>query len=440
MPYSMVLAEPVGLVAGVVAGRVGGRIGRYFAEQLGIPTWLGGMISAATCHYLSAALTKAIINASLLDAPGGVANVAVTSPMTSVAHGLFDALSDAIPGLGEWLSGLADDPEVANTIQEFLGDALPTTPEEICDALAEADADPNAFSPDQIDAVAATFANTDATPLDLSLAELRFGGFDAMEATTAATFPACAGQLLLPQSSPQWVGNPFAYQQAYYAPYHQYNYYRQWWEFYGQWWEQHRQWWLEQYRQWFEQQASTQAAAWALQNPETIAQQFADTAGINCPPIERVSNINDMSDALRSSPAVYSHDCGWLSHLLGIEGGKIQINEIEFPEYVGKHGVGAYWTVGHELGHFYDLHHTGMLPFKDPDLLVRAERNADYFAGVLFRLTGKDPAHMQELFVELRLFPGSDRHLPGPSRWKDFMRGWQEGSPKWHSLFSKGSN
>ena len=62
-------------------------------------------------------------------------------------------------------------------------------------------------------------------PLDLSLAEPQFGGFEAMEASAAATFPACAGQLLLPQSPPQWVGNPFAYQQSYYAPYHQYDYY-----------------------------------------------------------------------------------------------------------------------------------------------------------------------------------------------------------------------
>ncbi|MBZ4421693.1 hypothetical protein [Myxococcus sp. RHSTA-1-4] len=78
MPYSMVVAEPAGLIAGVIVGRVGGHLGRFIAEECGLPTWFGGMLGAAGCHYLSAALTKLIINAGTADMAGAAANVAFT--------------------------------------------------------------------------------------------------------------------------------------------------------------------------------------------------------------------------------------------------------------------------------------------------------------------------------------------------------------------------
>src|SRR5882724_10268164 len=176
MPHSMVLAEPIGLIAGIVAGRVGGRFGRHVAQELGVPTWIGGLVGAAAAHYLSAAVTKAIINATLLDPVGGTANVTVTSPLTSVTHGLFDALTDAIPDLGGWLGELFNDSSLVDTVGEFLSDALPTTPDEVRDALAEAGIDPATYSSEQIDALTTNFSHASA-----SHGEPRFAGFGGVD-------------------------------------------------------------------------------------------------------------------------------------------------------------------------------------------------------------------------------------------------------------------
>jgi hypothetical protein len=162
MPHSMVLAEPIGLIAGIVAGRVGGRFGRYVAQELGVPTWIGGLVGAAASHYLSAAVTKAIINTTLIDPVGGTANVTVTSPLTSVAHGLFDALTDAIPDLGGWLGELLNDSSLVDAVGEFLSDALPTTSDEVREALAEAGVDPAMYSSEQIDALTTNFSQANA--------------------------------------------------------------------------------------------------------------------------------------------------------------------------------------------------------------------------------------------------------------------------------------
>jgi hypothetical protein len=104
--YSMIVAEPIGIAIGILAGRVGAAIGKNIAHQLDVPDWLkwvfpvsGAMLS----HYIASATTKAIINAMALDPIGGVANVTVTSPATSILDGIYEALVEIFPDLASEL-------------------------------------------------------------------------------------------------------------------------------------------------------------------------------------------------------------------------------------------------------------------------------------------------------------------------------------------------
>ena len=337
------------------------------------------------------------------------------------------------------------------------------------DELASAQADIDAFqhdhassdsqsaaphlSPEPADPVVAShagsqgairFANSDHTvvspapmhpaPVAEPVSSVEFSSGHTVPATLGHDYAVYGSYPFYAQLAPQWLTPSYSYPYHYFptAPYHEYDYYRQWWDQYRHWWDQYQHWW--------DQQASAREAVWAAQNPEAIEQGFAKVVGVTPPSIEHISDVRQMSDSLKESPTIYSHDCGWLAHLFNVQGGSIQINDLLFPKYVGEHGAGAYWTIGHELGHFYDLHHPDILPFHEGGHYERAERNADYFAGVLFKLIGKDPENMKTLFFNKELFNQTqqvgDTHLPGALRWNDFLRGFNE-APKWQALFAR---
>lgn len=97
--HSMPIAEPVGIVVGVIAGRMGANLGKKLAAEWELPTFLGATVGAVISHYLASALTKAVINGAMIDPVGGSANVAVTSPATSLMHGAFEAITELFPDL-----------------------------------------------------------------------------------------------------------------------------------------------------------------------------------------------------------------------------------------------------------------------------------------------------------------------------------------------------
>lgn len=91
--YSLIFAEPVGIVVGVACGRWGNRAGRRLALQCRLPERLGAFVGTAAAHYLGACLSKAAFNLLALDPLGGGINVALTSPASSVVHGVVDAVA-----------------------------------------------------------------------------------------------------------------------------------------------------------------------------------------------------------------------------------------------------------------------------------------------------------------------------------------------------------
>jgi len=97
--HSMPIAEPVGVVVGIIAGRMGASLGKKLAAEWGLPAFLGATAGAVISHYIASALTKAVINGAMIDPVGGGANVAVTSPATSLIHGAFEAIIEVFPDL-----------------------------------------------------------------------------------------------------------------------------------------------------------------------------------------------------------------------------------------------------------------------------------------------------------------------------------------------------
>lgn len=97
--HSMPIAEPVGVVVGVIAGRMGANLGKKLAAEWELPAFLGATVGAVISHYLASALTKAVINGAMIDPVGGGANVTVTSPITSLIHGAFEAIAEVFPDL-----------------------------------------------------------------------------------------------------------------------------------------------------------------------------------------------------------------------------------------------------------------------------------------------------------------------------------------------------
>lgn len=101
MAWSMVVAEPIGVIVGIFCGRLAANHGREIARKWGWPEVIGGMAGAALGHYLANAATKLVINIAMADAVGAGANVTVTSPTTSLIHALAEGISQVVPGLGD---------------------------------------------------------------------------------------------------------------------------------------------------------------------------------------------------------------------------------------------------------------------------------------------------------------------------------------------------
>jgi hypothetical protein len=97
--HSIPIAEPTGFVAGIVGGRLGRQVGKDLAEKAKIPKWVGALVGTIIGHYFCNVIVTAAINLGMVDPAGGVANVTVTSPATSVGHGIVEALLEAISDL-----------------------------------------------------------------------------------------------------------------------------------------------------------------------------------------------------------------------------------------------------------------------------------------------------------------------------------------------------
>jgi len=128
MPWSMPIAEPVGVIVGVVCGRLAANHGRKLARGWGWPEVVGGMLGAAVGHYLASAVTKLVVNTVMADPAGAAANVSVTSPTASLGHALFEGFSQFLPDLDHdtiWqtIHEAFDTPEVSEALQDY-GDSF----------------------------------------------------------------------------------------------------------------------------------------------------------------------------------------------------------------------------------------------------------------------------------------------------------------------------
>ncbi|MBZ4423011.1 hypothetical protein, partial [Myxococcus sp. RHSTA-1-4] len=113
------------------------------------------------------------------------------SPATSIAHGLFEAMSEALPALDDLLD---EGPALFQGLRELLEDVLPTTPDEVSTALVEAGVDPSSLAPEQIDAIATSLGGNQAAPSAPPASEgVRFSGFDSIEAIndSQGSLPTC---------------------------------------------------------------------------------------------------------------------------------------------------------------------------------------------------------------------------------------------------------
>ena len=103
--HSIIISEPLGTLAGFFAGRAGSD-GMYalsdFVLQNASPNTqrIGRIVSAGigagTGHLIVEGLTKAAINTGSGDVGLGYASTAITTPTTSVAHGVLEAIYEGM--------------------------------------------------------------------------------------------------------------------------------------------------------------------------------------------------------------------------------------------------------------------------------------------------------------------------------------------------------
>lgn len=164
--HSMPIAEPVGVVVGVIAGRMGANLGKKLAAEWELPTFLGATVGAMISHYIASALTKAVINGAMIDPVGGGANLAVTSPATSLLHGAFEAISELFPGLD------------FDQFADFFGEEMIQTQPEIDQLLSGAPVD--SFPVDASGAAELAHHSSNAVQHG-QLGDIRFTGFEHVE-------------------------------------------------------------------------------------------------------------------------------------------------------------------------------------------------------------------------------------------------------------------
>jgi len=118
MAWSMVVAEPIGIVVGVVCGRLCAQYGRKICQSCDIPDWIGGVAGGLIGHYAASVLSKAVINTIMVDPVGGAANVAITSPSTALMHSIYEGVTSVVPDLDgdgslmKFLEDLFNDPAI----------------------------------------------------------------------------------------------------------------------------------------------------------------------------------------------------------------------------------------------------------------------------------------------------------------------------------------
>jgi hypothetical protein len=135
MAWSMVVAEPIGIVVGVVCGKLCAQYGRQICKSGDIPGWVGSMAGGLIGHYAASVLTKAVFNTVMVDPVGGAANVAVTSPATALLHSIYEGVTSVVPDLDgdgslmKLIEQVFNDPEVQQSLAEIAaavgGDAVP---------------------------------------------------------------------------------------------------------------------------------------------------------------------------------------------------------------------------------------------------------------------------------------------------------------------------
>ena len=86
MVWSMLIAEPVGTAAGIVGGELANTVSEEVAKALEIDQSTAELITTATGHFVSAVISKGIVNVAAGD-PIGLGINPITSILTSIAHG-----------------------------------------------------------------------------------------------------------------------------------------------------------------------------------------------------------------------------------------------------------------------------------------------------------------------------------------------------------------
>jgi len=199
--HSMPVAEPIGVVIGIIAGRVGANFGKKLAIRWALPTFLGAMVGSMISHYIASVLTKAVINGAVIDLVGGTANVAVTSPATSVLHGAFEAITEVLPGL--------DFEEFFEEFASFFGEELTQAQPDINQLFEAASAGTGSVLTGVNDTVAESVQNEVAS----ASGQVQFGrSLQPLEqmADCQGNLPTCGveGGIENPiQAAYPWVGN-----------------------------------------------------------------------------------------------------------------------------------------------------------------------------------------------------------------------------------------
>jgi len=90
MPWSMLIAEPVGTLAGITVGELASYGSKKIAKTFGCSETTAKFIATSASHYVAALSTKAIINVSMGD-PVGLGINPLSSGITALGHGSMRA-------------------------------------------------------------------------------------------------------------------------------------------------------------------------------------------------------------------------------------------------------------------------------------------------------------------------------------------------------------